>query len=224
MSVEDCKKFLGLTNEYQVFSALERRVLIPACKEINESKTIEICVDFSKTRAGKKIGFIKFKVRDKFADTEEDAGKKPLARLMSLLPDLNRTERNQAMLELYLAQHGEEYCIAAVQYVYCTCKSIDVSFSAYLNKALANNYAHEVGRRRKIERELRTLRGDNPTISDFDPSADQVYNSFFDQATEDKKAEILYELRIRTENGKIKEKVPRTMKIRQAMQYVGIWL
>src|ERR1039457_90035 len=220
-TVEEFREFLGLKDEYALFSELERNVIKPSAAEINNSLSpIEIHVTPVKERDvnnGKKMGTIKFLVRSKLDVTkDDDSFFEPLERLMTIIPDRSRTTRNREMIKLFLASKGEEYCIAAIQFAFTTCKNINSSFTPYLSKTLDNDYGHEVRRNREMEKELRAIKGGHPPISDMDPVADRIYNAAYDSITEDKKKNIHYELKKRIEGGRIKEKAPMAMKIRQA--------
>lgn len=226
ITIEELRGFWDIQDgEYPLFTDLERRVIKRVKDEINETKEIEITVEYEKIMAGKKVGAIQFFVypKSKVINIAKSETDEQLDLLESLMPDFVRTEKNRLLLKKYLTEKGELYCVSNIQYTFLNLKK-EKAYSAYLSKALDEDYGHEIRRRMELERELMQIRGGHPTIEDMDPRADRIYQEAFEQATDDKKGMIKHQLSNMRTSGKIKNNAPPAMQLRQAMQKLEIWL
>ena len=227
-SIEGWRGFLCLGDEYPVFAELERNVFKKAKDEINGNPNIEIEIDYEKKREGKKIGALQFTVKMKSRqkpDEPSDAGARAatLASLLGLLPEKAQTDKNRDVLGRYLDRTTIHYCVSNIQYTFETCKQ-DRAFSSYLSKALQDDWGHELRKRRETDEHYRSLKGGHSRVTDMDPAADRTYSEAYDMAAESRKKEILYELDRRVLSGSIRKTLPQATKIRQAMQYLEVWL
>lgn len=227
-TIEGWHGFLCLGNEYPVFAELERNVFKRAKDEINSNPNIEIKVDYKKIRDGKKIGAIQFSVALKARERSACAnGTNPqpedVTPVLALLPEKAQTDKNRDLLVRYLDKTTLSYCVANIQYTYENCKQ-EKAFSAYLAKALQDDWGHEIRKRREMDEQYRSLKGGHPRIADLDPVADKVYEQAFGMATKVRKQEIVSELERKVISGSIRRSLPMPTKIRQTMQHMEIWL
>lgn len=224
-TIEGWRGFLALETEYPVFAELERNVFKKAKDEINSNKNIEIKVEYRKIKDGKKIGALQWTValKEKAGDKHVGSVEVTADSLLGLLPEKAQTEKNRELLSRYLENTGPSYCIANIQYTYESCKQ-EKAFSTYLDKALRDDWGHELRKRRETDEQYRSIKGGRPKVTELDPSADRIYSEAFEAATEQRKKEILSEMDRRTISGGIRKNLPRATKIRMAMQYLEVWL
>lgn len=224
-TIEGWRGFLCLDNEYPVFAELERNVFKKAKDEINNNPNIEIKIDYRKIRDGKKIGAIQFTVALKARELPKGAEPKSstVESLLALLPEKAQTDKNREVLSRYIEKTSVSYCVSNIQYTYENSKK-DGAFSAYLGKALQDDWGHELRKRRESDEQYRSMRGGHPRISDLDPVADKVYGQAFEMAPETRRQEILSELDRKQLTGGIRKLLPLSTRIRQTMQYMEIWL
>lgn len=71
VKIDDLKKMFGIENKYKLYGDFKRKVLIVAKDEINETTDIEI--DFHEIKEGKKVDSIKFYVKNKGKNNDQQS-------------------------------------------------------------------------------------------------------------------------------------------------------
>ena len=221
LSILELRHFLGLDEGvYENFADLEKRVLLVAKQEMANSEKIEIEIDYVTEKVYRKASSIYFIVTEKSEKKTRIEQNTVLARLMSLIPDYNKTEKTREIVRSWSIKKGEEYCIGNIEYSYATCKK-ERSFSIYLSKALTENWGADTLEKRKLMVESATQSGQPIRSSSYlNPTKDQEYVEKFESYDEKKQKSIRHEMDKRILAGHIKKFLPKNMQLRLAMEYL----
>jgi len=150
MTINKFRKIFGIEKKYPKIRDVKRRVLNPACQELNTNPAIPFEIFYEFKKQGNKYTHIKFQHNPKppeVIDIQpgeplpiiESKPKMPLDRLFAMIPEKHRNKKTIRMtLEKALKKYGEEYCHRNIQY---TNKHAIRNYRTFLDNALKNDWA-----------------------------------------------------------------------------------
>jgi len=151
ISLSQLKEMLLIgPDEYKLYSALKRRIIVPAQDEIN-SKT-DISFDFEEIKTGRKVSAISFTILNRdFKEVEDSLNSNPYHTALAALLDKGISEKQAAGLALKYAVKDAGFILANIEYAVRRVdalaiengltKSYDQTLQGYIIRAIENNYA-----------------------------------------------------------------------------------
>jgi plasmid replication initiation protein len=137
-------------DEYKVYSALKRRIILPAQNEIN-SKT-DLSFDFEEIKEGRKVSALSFTILNRdFKEVENSLNSNPYHVALAALLDKGISEKQAAQFSLKYAVKDAGFILANIEYAVRRVdtlatengltKSYDETLQGYIVRAIQNNYA-----------------------------------------------------------------------------------
>ena len=151
ISLSQLKEMLLIGHdEYKMYSALKRRIILPAQNEIN-SKT-DLSFDFEEIKDGRKVSALSFTILNRdFKEIEDSLQSNPYHTAVSALLDQGISGKQVARLALKYAVKDARYILANIEYAVRKVdtlatedglvKSYDETLQGYIVRAIENNYA-----------------------------------------------------------------------------------
>jgi len=155
MTIEEFRHLFGIENKHKRMSDLRKRVLDPACKEINSNPRVPFTVEYeliSRT-VMHEYTHIKFHIKPKSAELKDTESQKILEveikendevrELLAIIPSEYRKKKNVASLILEsVEKKGVEYTKAQIEYTVNKLKEGKIKdFVAYLKQAIEKDFA-----------------------------------------------------------------------------------
>lgn len=119
MTISDFRKIFGIENKYSKMRDVQRRILEPACQELNENPDVPFEIDYNLMKRGKgnRITHIKFYFKTKEAAIPIELNDPDIEDLVSLLPESERNKKTILhALKKYKQKYGFNYCERNIKY------------------------------------------------------------------------------------------------------------
>jgi plasmid replication initiation protein len=136
--------------EYKLYSALKRRIIIPAQDEIN--RQTDISFEFEEIKEGRKVSCLRFTIFNRdFKEVEDSLKSNPYNVALDALLEKGISEKQSARLSLKYAIKDAGYILANIEYAVRQTDTLDAengltkpydeTLQGYIIRAVENNYA-----------------------------------------------------------------------------------
>lgn len=155
-SIDDFRKILGIQGlKYaETFKSLNQKIIKPAVQEVNKTSNIIIKPDFKK--AGRKVEFIKFSVKENPQATLLDMEEEDQINQTRTYKRLLRKGISKILARNWILEYGEEYIKEKIDIAdqFEKRKKMDTSASGFLVEAVKKDYKTEKTEQKKAVKEL----------------------------------------------------------------------